>query len=108
MGSIHADVKVVALTMHHSVQISNINISCDAPTLSSVGASNVASSGSSSVTVVGQGGFGIIGSTFKTRVALSACISSSWISDSGILSRVSGGVRRGARSGAVRSLGSRW
>ena len=42
----------------------NVSVNFDAPSVSSVGVSNVASSGSSSVTVVGVGGVGVVKDLF--------------------------------------------
>jgi len=74
-------------------------LSYDGPSVSSAGVSNVACSGSLSVTVVGRGGAGTSGFSGKVRVGATACAGSVWRSDSGVVCRsASGGFPDGAVS----------
>jgi hypothetical protein len=73
-------------------------VSYDAVSVSGVGASNVASSGAASVTVVGSGGFGVSGVSAAGRVGGSACVASVWLSDSGLVCRAGAGYGGGGRT----------
>ena len=91
----------------------SLAVSYDAPVVSGVGASNAASSGGTSVTVVGSGGLGMSDSSARASAGASGCAASVWRSDSGLLCRscsglgggaavvVSSGVQRGSLSAAV-------
>ena len=72
-------------------------VSYDAVSASSAGASNVASSGGTSVTVVGRGGAGSSGASSKARVGWTACGGSVWLSDSGLVCRSASGGLAGQR-----------
>jgi hypothetical protein len=74
----------------------SLAVSYDAPVVSSVGASNAASSGGMSVTVVGGGGLGMSDSSVRGRAGASGCAASVWRSDSGVLCRSCSGLRSGA------------
>jgi len=76
-------------------------VSYNAPSVSSVGLSNVASSGGLSVSVVGRGGMGMSGSSAGARLGLSACEGSGWVSDSGVVCKAAGGVFIGGAVGVV-------
>jgi hypothetical protein len=65
--------------------------SYDAPSVSSAGVSNVASSGAMSVSVSGRG-MGAGGPSAGGRVGGSACAASVWRSDSGLVCRVASGL----------------
>ena len=73
-------------------------VSYDAPSVSGAGgsSSNVASSGAASVTVVGQGGMGVTGSSAGAGVGRSACQASVWASSSGVVCKAPGGLLGGA------------
>ena len=77
-------------------------VSYDAPSVSSAGVSNVASSGAMSVSVCGRG-MGVGGLSAVGGVGGSACGASVWRSDSGLVCRVAGGLPGGF--GAVVSAG---
>jgi len=62
--------------------------------VSCAGASNVASSGAASVTVVGRGGMGMAGSSAGARVGHTACQASAWASSSGVVCKAPGGLLR--------------
>jgi hypothetical protein len=71
-------------------------VSYDAPSVSGAGASNVASSGAASMTVVGQVGIGLTGSSARSGVGPSACQTSVWASSSGVVCKSAGGLMGGA------------
>jgi hypothetical protein len=71
-------------------------VSYDAVSVSGVGASNAASSGGRSVTVVGSGGLGMSDSSVRGRAGASGCAGSVWLSDSGLVCRICSGLGDGA------------
>ena len=85
----------VAATVFNAVNISITELTnqiiYDAPSLSAEAKTNMPSSGSVSVTIVGRGMGGSDGSV-RVKTGLSGCGGSAWVSDSGVLCRGATGV----------------
>jgi fibronectin-binding autotransporter adhesin len=90
--------KHIEISASMNLQMGNFSnaISYNAPVVSGVGASNAASSGGRSVTVVGSGGLGMSDSSVRGRAGASGCAGSVWLSDSGLVCRICSGLGDGA------------